>query len=391
MEENINGTESLDYKIIEANKEISDELQFLLTENIKTYSRDWTVETIANQISQGSIDLNPKFQRRNAWNDEKRSRLIESLIFRLPIPEVVLAESSENDNKFIILDGKQRLLTIMGFMNNEEYMYWDKPLLNNIKFNGSLNKKSWDDFMLEENKSFKTALLNADIRCTIVFNQKSDDILYEIFYRLNSGAVPLSMQELRQSLRKGEFSNFLVDKTNTVGLIHKVLGIDTPDKRLLDAEFLLKFISYRLFLKDYSGNLKKFLDNCLVVINKEWVSNKDSILKLYDEFNDGINRLEKVFGLDRIGRYVNSTRFNRNIFDLELFYFSHLDDKDTNNDNIEIFKGQFEILCKNQDFIDTLVSSTTSKKNLMFRFSEFQKIINLSFNKKFSFINSNEF
>jgi hypothetical protein len=83
------------------------------------YSRDWTVGTILAQIEQGNIDLNPNFQRRNAWNDEKRSRLIESLIIGVPIPEIVLAEDRERRKSFIVIDGKQRLLSILGYVHPE--------------------------------------------------------------------------------------------------------------------------------------------------------------------------------------------------------------------------------------------------------------------------------
>ena len=192
----------LDNLILDSNQEIINDITKIQTENIKTYSRDWTVETIYNQIEQGNIDLNPRFQRRNAWSDDKRSRLIESLILKLPVPEVVLAESHTEKNKYLVLDGKQRLLTIAGFIDHEKYKYWDKPVLRDLKMRPDLNNMSIEFLSQDNNKDSYRAFQNSDIRCTVVFNQSSDDILYEIFYRLNSGAVPLSMQELRQSLRK---------------------------------------------------------------------------------------------------------------------------------------------------------------------------------------------
>ena len=85
------------------------------------YARDWTIETIFNQINIGNIDLNPKFQRRNAWNDDKRSKLIESIIMGYPVPEIVLAENPNKKRSFIVIDGKQRLLTLAGFIDNEKY------------------------------------------------------------------------------------------------------------------------------------------------------------------------------------------------------------------------------------------------------------------------------
>lgn len=109
----------------EENEEVYQELDDIGQTNEKAnlivFSRDWTVATILNQIEQGNIDLNPGFQRRNAWNDKKRSKLIESIMIGYPIPEIVLAEDKNKRNSFIVIDGKQRLLTIAGFKNPEAY------------------------------------------------------------------------------------------------------------------------------------------------------------------------------------------------------------------------------------------------------------------------------
>ena len=76
---------------------------------------DWTTETILNQINKGNINLDPNFQRRDAWDRRRKSDFIESLILGFPIPQIVLAEDREHRGKFIVLDGKQRLLAIKQF------------------------------------------------------------------------------------------------------------------------------------------------------------------------------------------------------------------------------------------------------------------------------------
>ncbi|MBD1394943.1 DUF262 domain-containing protein [Mucilaginibacter glaciei] len=374
----------IDEEIIESNKEIVDNITLILSENIKTYSRDWTVETIYNQIKQGNIELNPKFQRRNAWTDEKRSRLIESLILKLPVPEIVLAESHEEKNKFIVLDGKQRLLTIAGFIEHETYKYWDKPILRDLKLKPKLNNMSIELLSQDINRESYRAFQNSDIRCTVVFNQTTDDILYEIFYRLNSGAVPLSMQELRQSLRKGEFSDFLMESTEKIGPLHRVLGIDQPDKRLLDAEILLKFISYRMYLSKYNGNLKKFLDDTLVVLNKEWETTHSIVSRLYLELDLGIELLSQITGMDNIGKYYNENRFNRNLFDVQIHFFSQLSENDINQiNNAKYLKGFEELSKQDNAFRKSMVSSTNTKKSVAIRFDLFRQLINSSYNKDF--------
>ena len=75
-----------------SNIEIGEDTEISKDTEIVVYSRDWTFETVFNQIKQGNIELEPKFQRRNAWKDDKKSKLIESFILNLPVPEIVLAE-----------------------------------------------------------------------------------------------------------------------------------------------------------------------------------------------------------------------------------------------------------------------------------------------------------
>ena len=88
-------------------------------------------------------------------------------------------------------------------------------------------------------------------------------MLFDIFYRLNSGSVPLTTQELRQVLIRGDFSNFLIEKTSLDPItkqpnnLHKILKLKEPDKRLRDTELLLRLISFYLFWEKYDGNLKK--------------------------------------------------------------------------------------------------------------------------------------
>ena len=77
------------------------------------YASDWTVETVVSQLERGNIELNPQFQRRDAWSARAKSRFIESIILGLPIPQIVLAERRNQRGRYIVLDGKQRLLSCL--------------------------------------------------------------------------------------------------------------------------------------------------------------------------------------------------------------------------------------------------------------------------------------
>src|SRR5437763_7050198 len=101
--------------------------------NVVVAARDWTVDTIVQQVKEGNIDLDPAFQRRNAWRDDRRSRLIESFILGFPVPQIVLAENPHRRKSFIVIDGRQRLLTIAGFYLAKYREYWIEPKFAGLK------------------------------------------------------------------------------------------------------------------------------------------------------------------------------------------------------------------------------------------------------------------
>ena len=145
---------------------------------------DWTIETINLQIKKGNIDLQPGFQRRVAWDDKRKSRLLESIIVGMPVPNIVLAENKEHRGRFIVIDGKQRLVAISEFVNG---MY----KLKGLDIRDDLNDKIFSELPSED----REYLENATIRSTLIRNWNDENFLYAIFFRLNSGSLPLSPQE----------------------------------------------------------------------------------------------------------------------------------------------------------------------------------------------------
>ena len=354
--------------------------------SLRVYSRDWTVETIYSQIQQGNIDLDPKFQRRNAWNDHKKTRLIESLIAGIPVPEVVFAEHPKQKKSFIVIDGKQRLLTIAGFMNPEKVEYWRKPALigEELTVAKGLNGLTFDQMesdsaYVNEHREF----LNADVRCTVVSNYQSSDILYNIFYRLNSGAVPLSSQELRQALNKGPFADYLMETTSELQPIHRVLKRSDPDPRLRDIELILRFMVFVMFSREYRGNLRKFLDDKMEYISDNWKEYGERVKRIYLDFNQAIKKLESVLEEGNVGRISPSGkrggRFNKALFEVETYYFTLLDDEIIQSKKKE-FTTEFEKFYEQEPaFRDSIRTSTSNPKRYETRYTLFRDFINKTF------------
>ena len=163
--------------------------------DVVTWSTDWTVESLINQLERGNIDLNPRFQRRDAWNIVKKSRLIESLIYGLPIPQIVLAEDKKKKGRFIVVDGKQRLITLQKFFKSENNSQ-DFLVLKGLR-NDELNGLSHNNLETKFPELYEN-FLNQSIRSVIIKNWPSDNFLYTIFFRFNTGSLGISPQELRR-------------------------------------------------------------------------------------------------------------------------------------------------------------------------------------------------
>lgn len=374
-----------DFDEIEYLQEIqdSDDIGEIQANEIVVYSRDWTIGTFYDQIEQGNIDLNPGFQRRNAWDDPKRGKLIESIIKGYPVPEIVLAENTNNRGSFIVIDGKQRLLTMAGFINHERYKYWQSPMVRNLKIGNTVSNYTYTD--ISRDPALRRAFENASLRCTIITNYKSDDVLYDIFYRLNSGSSPLSSQELRQALNKGPYSDYLVQITNDDSVLRKVMNLKSADRRLRDIEVILRIMSFLRYAKDYHGNLRLFLDNTMKQFNQEYAQNQEGIHKLYKVIIDTIDILKNVFGdYCSVGRRFKNgefeSRFNRVILEVQIYYFSQTPETFFSKESNATFVDLFKKLCDNDaSFRASVEGSTKNMENYAVRYKKFQDIFNQAY------------
>lgn len=344
------------------------------------FSRDWTVETIVRQIDQGNIDLDPDFQRRNAWQDDRRSRLIESFVLNFPVPQVVLAEHPEKKKSFIVIDGKQRLMTIAGFFLSKYRGYWNKPVIRGLKLLPALNGMAIDD--LRNDKKFQDELrqlANADIRTTVIADYEDEGTLYDIFYRLNTGSVPLSSQELRQVIHRGAFSKYLILATDSQNPLWTVLNLDGPDPRLRDVELLLRMVALVLFSSDYKGNLKAFLDSAMHSLNSTWETRQEETVALVSNVFAAIQALSDVFG-PMAGRKFKADRyephFNRALFEVQVYYLCAERVRRMFIKHKRKVVSAFEKLCTSDpSFLASIEATTKSVDNYRRRFGAYRKML----------------
>lgn len=295
-----------------------------VTEAVVT-ATDWTTETVLNQLERGNIQLNPRFQRRDAWTGVRKSKFIESLFLGLPIPQLVLAEQRGNRGSYIVIDGKQRLLALRQFAARHDDAEYEQLKLSRLEALPELNGETLERLQTAADKQgFLAAFENQTIRTMVVRNWPDEDFLYLLFLRLNTGSVPLSPQELRQALHPGPFMDFVEDASAGSKPIREALNIRRPDFRMRDVELLIRYFAFTAFIEDYDGNLKRSLDATCATLNAGWASRQQWIASEFAACELAIQTTLDIFGGNAFRRYSNGDwerRFNRAVFDAMVFFF----------------------------------------------------------------------
>jgi hypothetical protein len=339
------------------------------------WGTDWTAETITSQLYKKNIDLFPRFQRRDAWSETAKSRFIESLILGLPIPQIILAEKKEQKGKYIVIDGKQRLLTIRQFFSTKDDDDFSPLKLKGLDILSELNRKSLKD--IENNPEFNgilNQLLNQTIRTTVIKNWPNEEFLFTVFLRLNTGSIKLSPQELRQALHPGRFIDFADNFSIESKAIKTMLGINLPDFRMRDVEIVIRFYAFKLFIEDYDGSLKNSFDNTVKVLNRDWEEIKDLIEIESLNLETAINFTIETFGVrNAFSKWANNRfqgNFNRAIFDIMVYYFSQEEILESLSNKKDEIVEAFKNLCSNDsDFIKSFEHTTKSIQNMSKRYS----------------------
>ncbi|MBW4039420.1 MAG: DUF262 domain-containing protein [Acidobacteria bacterium] len=348
--------------------ESEDDLQGLDAKSLSeavVFATDWTAETILRQMERGNIYMNPKYQRRDAWRAATKSRFIESLILGLPVPPLVLAEAKGKRGSYIVIDGKQRLLTIRQFAASHDDSSYPQLKLRDLEIRRGLNGKSLHDLKSDpEAKSDRDAFENQTIRTVVLRNWPNDSFLHLVFLRLNTGTVQLSPQELRQALSPGPFVDFAVEYSGKSVGLKRLLNSTHPDFRMRDVELLVRFYAFRNFLDTYKGNLKAFLDHTCSQLNREWETRKGALEHQAEEFEAAVETTFEIFGNNACRKSDGNgyeRRLNRAVFDVMVYFFAIKEIRDDAVQHGAALAEEFKRICGQRgDFLKAIESTTKS-------------------------------
>jgi len=352
------------------------------------WSTDWTTETIVSQLKKGNIELSPNFQRRDAWGADRKSKFIESIILGLPIPQIILAERKDKRGSYIVIDGKQRLLSIRQFAVTENNDEFEALKLGGLKVLNDLNGKDFPSINAQfDYNEYITAFENQTIRTIIIRNWPNYNFLYTVFLRLNTGSLPLSPQELRQALNPGLFTSFADSFSAGSEDIQQALKIRKPDYRMRDVEVVVRYFAFKNYIETYTGNLKEFLDKACENLNKEYINSEKKIHNQANELEYAIQATFAIFGTSAFskfsdGNYTNI--FNRPVYDIMSFYLTTPEIREEAVKKKEEVKAAFENLCSHDiDFLRSLETSTKNIEPTVKRYNEWGNTLKKLLQKEF--------
>ena len=346
------------------------------TKDIKVTNATIALSSLISRLEYDEIDLNPEFQRNdNLWDRKKMSRLIESILLKLPLP--VFYFDVTDPSKWIVVDGLQRLSTLKKFIVDK------KLRLYNLEFLTQLNDKKYDDL----DRSLKRVIDETQIVTYQIEAQTPKEVRYSIFNRINTGGLSLNAQEIRQALnQKGQGVNFLKEICEN-DIFKKVVGISS--QRMADRELALRFIAFKLthYTEFQVADMGSFLDSAMDMLDK--INDLSLLDKIKNDLFDSLIFSEKILGKNhRFSRSLaieEKTRtLNRSLFDVISVCFSEIQDKNKFLLQKEKFVNKFKNLLLNQqgEFSKSITEGTSGKSVVETRFRIMNQLINEVLNDK---------
>ncbi len=322
-----------------------------------------SLSTILAMIGDGTIDLNPEFQRKgNLWSETSMSRLIESILLQVPIPAFYFdASEGANDEKWLVVDGLQRLWTLKQFVI-------DKTLvLKNLTLLKDLNDKQFEEL----DKNLQRRMQRYQITTYLIKPNTPKIVRYDIFRRINTGGLVLTPQEIRHVLNQGKPAEYL-KKLSEDERFKEVIRVS--DKRMADRELILRYLAFsNKHYTEYKPPMIDFLNEAMENLGK---LNDQRLDQLEQNLWNALKICQDLFGKDIFSKSIigNKHIFNTALFDLWTVLIGSLSDREIERLRLNKNKliGDFKSLLN-----EGKISTETPAKNVVItRFQTIESLIN---------------
>ena len=337
-------------------------------EKIKVRTVNVVVDQIVSRLKYNEIDLAPNFQRKaGIWDKERQSRLIESLLLRIPIPVFYVA--ADKNERWSVVDGLQRTSAINDYVTGEFY-------LTKLEYLVNLNNCYYNDLP----RSLQRRINETQLVMNIIEPGTPDEVMFNIFSRINTGGMALNGQEIRHALHPGPVRNYLEKLAKTSEFLNATNNSIKTD-RMADRECILRFLAFHIDpWEKYSANdLDGYLGDAMKKINR---MNSHRLDILTESFLKAMRAAFDIFGNDAFRKRYELNEERRNPINKALLEtwsveLAHRSDKEIETlvERKQEVTNQFILLMtSDQEFEKAISISTGDPARVKKHFLEIQQL-----------------
>jgi hypothetical protein len=356
--------------------EVPDELNIAVPfdpDQIEVTTKAMTIDLILSRIKSGAINLQPDFQRRwGIWSTRRQTRLIESLLLRIPLPTFYAAED-ENEN-WEIVDGIQRLSTIARFID-PALLGEEGFTLDGLEYLSEFEGKEYEALT----QRLKRRLRETELIVHLIRHGTPIDVKFNIFARINTGGMALTSQELRHAIIPGQ-ARAILEEWATSEHFTRATSWSVKSNRMSDRELVLRFVAF--WMTPYTDYRDKDLDTFLAEAMKRLnLSSSSELQTIRASFEKAMDAAFAIFGNDafrkRYDPAANRSLINKALFEAMSTTLAKLSETQVAllvDKSTEFRKGFIE-LCNERDFDSAISQGTNSPSKVTLRFSRIQTLI----------------
>jgi hypothetical protein len=341
-----------------------------------------SMDALIRRLKQGTIRLAPDFQRGFVWDDKRQSRLIESLMLRIPLPMFYV--SADTEGNWDVVDGLQRLTTIRNFLLGPQ-MDEVGFKLTGLEFWGKrFDKKTFDSISSDpKNARIVNNIMETEMRFTVINPKTPEDVKFNVFKRINTGGMPLTNQEIRHALYQGEGTATLVRLVKTEEFT-RATSNSIDDTRMAGRELITRFFAFTLTpWKKYNGDIDALLASTLKFMNnipEEPLLTTWTAKKLEARFKLSMERCYRLFGVHAFRKSVpgwRRTPVNKALFDAWGNIIADLSAEEFKNLHIRKDKliASYRELLKEDEFESAISRDALRASGVRHRFRSIQDLI----------------
>lgn len=371
-------------------------------DDISIDKKNLLVDTCVKRLVQNTIVMSPDFQRHEVWDDGRKSRLIESLMLKIPIPMFYV--SADERSVLTVVDGLQRLSALRDFVLGKTYLdtHDEKYRGNGIRLKGL---EFWTKY---EGKTFaelpiylQNRITETELTFTIINPGTPEEVKRNIFKRINTGGLFLTPQEIRNALYTGKATKLLYDLSQTEEFLQATARSVNP-ARMEDMELVLRCIAFILRpSSNYpkTNSMDNFLSDTMLIINGLPNLNTSDLRKLSKDghvdtnsikhtdintiialFKQGMSRSYQLFGHHCFRRSRNDQRrspINKALFEMwgSILATLNFEEFSRLEDNFKAFISEYYIILDDIDFQNSISRDSWKMISLQRRFDRIERLV----------------